>query len=40
MDYDDILQDAFENYEDEHRFDEEDQLEYLEEVEWDIKDIL
>jgi hypothetical protein len=33
MDYDDILQDAFENYLEEHQFDEEDQLEYLEEVE-------
>jgi len=33
MDYDDILQDAFENYEDEHRFDEEGQLEYLEDTE-------
>jgi predicted transcriptional regulator len=33
MDYDDILQDAFENYDDEHRFDEEDQLEYLEDTE-------
>ena len=30
MDYDDILQDAFENYEDEHRFDEEGLLEELE----------
>jgi hypothetical protein len=29
-DYDDILQDAFENHDDEHRFDEEGQLEYLE----------
>ena len=33
MDYDDILQDAFENYEDEHRFDEEGQLEYFEDTE-------
>ena len=30
MDYDDILQDAFENYLDEHQFDEEGQLEHLE----------
>jgi hypothetical protein len=28
--YDDYLQDAFENYEDEHRFDEEGLLEELE----------
>jgi hypothetical protein len=37
MDYDDILQDAFENYEDEHRFDEEGQLEYLEDNELEHK---
>lgn len=30
MEYDDILQDAFENHLDEHQFDEEGQLEYLE----------
>jgi hypothetical protein len=32
MDYDDILQDAFENHEEEHMFDEEGKLEELEDM--------